>query len=59
MEMTVAIPVIWGNVFCVVLPAPPKGDQTKWNADNLAWIKKLINLSPVNVEPTEPPDDVA
>lgn len=59
MEMTVALPAIWGEVFCVVLPAPPKGDQTKWNNENITWIKKLISISPETVTPTDPPDDAA
>ena len=56
MELIVAIPAIWGNCFCVVLPAPPSGDQSKWNEANFAWIKKLVELSPEN---PEIPDEIA
>lgn len=51
MDIIASVPAIWGDRLCVVLPNPPKGDSTKWNVANVAWVQKLLTLSPENPEP--------
>lgn len=46
MELIVAVPSVWGDVSCVVLPALKQGeDPEEWNRKNLAWIRKLVAMS--------------
>jgi len=46
MELVVAVPSIWGDTACVVLPALKKGeDPEEWNKKNVEWIRKLAAMS--------------
>lgn len=53
MELIVAVPSIWGDVPCVVLPTLKKGDNPEeWNRKNQEWIRKLAAMS----SPSPPPE---